>query len=205
MSSSETRISSTPIDKIKDMASAAHLGRLRRVDPREIWPNAGDLIPWLRTNPELLGEALRLEIRSGETYEVDESIGELTAGVPVVVKAHSQELSDENQRDVAAYVAELDAGVIVLLAGAIPAEARERLDKLNRNTTRTIVFYGVEFDLWQIDDSAPAPQFRIVAGPSGWDQAPARDASTKGSGTPDVATTLAESASTAGSTPDAKT
>ncbi len=202
MSSSETRISSTPM---KDVASEARLGRLRRVDPHEIWPNAGDLTPWLRTNPELLGEALRLEIRPGESYDVDESIGELTAGVPVVVKARSRELSDGDQRDLAAYVAELDAGVIVLLANAIPADARERLDKLNRNTTRTIVFYGVEFDLWQIDDSVPAPQFRVVAGPAGWDQAPARGASTKGSGQPDVATTLAESASTAGNAPDAKT
>jgi hypothetical protein len=202
MSSSETRISSTPIEKIKEAAGEARLGRLRRVDPGEIWPDAGDLTPWLRTNPELIGEALRLEIRAAETYDLDEAIGELTAGVPVIVKARAGDLTDEDQRDLAAYVAELEAGVLVLLSKTIPADARERVDKLNRNTTRTIVFYGVEFDLWQIDDSAPAPQFRVVAGPTGWDQAPARGASTQGS-QPDVATTLAASATNAGSSPDA--
>src|SRR5438034_6093219 len=139
MSSSETRISSS----IDQVAGEVRLGRLRRVNARDLWPGAGDLTPLLRSNPELLGEALRLEIRPGEGQELAEAVGELTPGVPVLVKARFEDLSDGDLRDLAAHVADLDAGVLVLLSPSIPDDARERLTKLNRNTTRAIVFYGV--------------------------------------------------------------
>jgi len=193
MSSGETRISGS----IEEVASELRLGRLRRVEAREIWPATGDLTPWLRSNPELVGEALRLEIRAGDTEELAESIGELTAGVPVVVRARFDEPSENDLRDLAALVADVDAGVLVLLAPAIADDARQRLSKLNHNTTRAIVFYGVEFDLWQIDDSAPAPLFRVVAGPEGWDKTPTHGASTRGrSG--ELAEALSEGAASAG-------
>jgi hypothetical protein len=190
MSSSETRISSS----IDQVAGEVRLGRLRRVNARELWPGAGDLTPLLRSNPELLGEALRLEIRPGEGQELAEAVGELTPGVPVLVKARFEDLSDGDLRDLAAHVADLDAGVLVLLSPSIPDDARERLTKLNRNTTRAIVFYGVEFDLWQIDDSAPAPLLRVVAGPEGWDRAPQHPREGSSS---ELAAALSEGASTA--------
>jgi hypothetical protein len=186
MSSGETRISS--VDEVlgEKAAEAGHeprLGRLRRVDAGEVWAG-GDLTPWLRSSPDQLGEALRLEIRAGDGPKPDDAIGELTAGVPVLVKSRFEPVSEDDVRDLAAHVADLDAGVLVLLGHAISDELRERLDKLNRNTTRAIVFYGVEFELWQIDDSAPAPLFRVVAGPEGWDRAPTTQGrSTRGSDT----------------------
>jgi hypothetical protein len=187
MSSSETRISTVgevvgeqPAAEQPAAQPAAgefRLGRLQRLDAGEVW-SGGDLTPWLRSSPEQLGEALRLEIRPSEDQEPPETIGELTAGVPVVVKSRFAELTDADVRELAALVADLDAGVLVLLGPALPVEARERLSKLHRNTSRAIVFYGIEFELWRIDDSAPAPVFRVVAGPEGWDRQP--PSSTKG-------------------------
>ena len=170
MSSSETRISTTPpVD-----APAAHLrlGRLRRLDAREIWRDAGGLVPWLRSSPELLGEALRLEIQPSAEHLLPEAVGELTPGLPVLLKARFEEPLEGDVRDLAGMVAELDAGIIVLLAPAVPEGVQQGLRKLNRNTAKVIAFYGVEFDLWQIDDSAPAPMFRVVSGPEGWDRSP---------------------------------
>ena len=181
MSAGETRISSSLEEVVGAAAGEAadktagelRLGRLRRVDAAEMFPGS-DLAPWLRANPELLGEALRLEIRPGTSAQHPDAVGELTAGVPIVLKTAQSEPTENELRDVAALVADLDAGVLVLLAPAVPEQARQRLGKLNRNTTRAIVFYGVEVELWQIDDSAPAPLFRVVAGPDGWDRTPAQ-------------------------------
>jgi hypothetical protein len=169
VSSSETRLGAPPPEAV---AAGPRLGTLRRVDARQVLGEAaGDLVPWLRSNPELVGEALRLDIRPGAT-EFPEAIGELAPGLPVVVRAPSGELTDRDVRSLAGIVAEVDAGIFVLLAAEIADEFRERLDKLNRNTAKVMVFYGVEFELWQIDDSLPAPLFRVVVGPEGWDKRP---------------------------------
>jgi len=188
MSGEKTRISSS-LEEVVGAAGPAtgepagglQLGRLRRVEAADVFPGEG-LAPWLKANPELLGEALRLQIRPGQGADVPEAIGEITAGVPVVLKSAEAEPTETELRDLAALVADLDAGVLVLLAPAVPDHARERLGKLNRNTTRAIVFYGVEAELWQIDDSVPAPLFRVVAGPDGWDRTPSQATPAQASG-----------------------
>jgi hypothetical protein len=170
MSSSETRLGAPPPEAFV-AATGPRLGTLRRVDAGEVLGAAGsDLLPWLRANAQLLGDALRLDIRPGG--ELPEAIGELSPGLPVVVRTPSDELTDADVRSLAGLVAEVDAGIFVLLSSAIPDELRDRLDKLNRNTAKIMVFYGVEFELWQIDDSLPAPLFRVVVGPEGWDKRP---------------------------------
>jgi hypothetical protein len=167
---------------VEEILGQFRLGRLRRVDPREVWPEGGrQLAPWLRSSPDLLGEALRLDIHP-TTTDLEDAVGELTPGLPVVAQSRFEELSDTDAQALAAFVAELDAAVVVLLAPRISQEFRDKLAKLNRNTAKVITFYGVEFDLWQIDDSAPAPQFRVVAGPEGWDKAPPSSPDTQGSG-----------------------
>jgi hypothetical protein len=178
MSSSETKLAGS----VEEILGEPRLGRLRRVDLRQIWPDAQrQLAPWLRTSPDLLGEALRLDIRRSEGDVLPEAIGELTPGLPVVVKPRFEQLSDGDVRELAGLVAELDAAVVVLMAPAIAEAFRQKLTKLNRNTAKVITFYGVEFDVWQIDDSAPAPVFRVVAGPEGWDKAPSQTPETRGS------------------------
>ena len=179
MSSSETRLAGS----VEEILGEPRLGRLRRVDARQIWPDAGNQIaPWLRSSPDLLGEALRLDIRPVTTVQLPDAIGELTPGLPVIVKSALTEPSDDEVHELAGLVAELDAGVVVQLAPGIPEEFREKLTKLNRNTAKLMTFYGAEFELWQIDDSAPAPLFRVVAGPEGWDRSPAQGPDTRGSG-----------------------
>jgi hypothetical protein len=184
---SETRLAGS----VEEILGGPRLGRLRRVDAKTIWADGGgQLAPWLRSNPDLLGDALRLEIRATANKQIPDVVGELTAGLPVIVKARFEDPADSDVHELAGLVAEVDAGVVVQVAPRIPADFREKLDKLNRNTAKLMTFYGVEFDLWQIDDSAPAPLFRVVAGPDGWDKAPARAQSgggTSASGGPDTA------------------
>lgn len=47
-------------------------------------------------------------------------------------------------------------------------EHRQAIEWLNQNTGVKIGFFLVEIELWQIDDSAIAPQFNVVERPNDW-------------------------------------
>ena len=61
-----------------------------------------------------------------------------------------------------------DARVVVWIAGEIKDEHREALDLLNRLTDEETEFFGVVVEVMQIDDSNPAPHFRVVSAPNDW-------------------------------------
>jgi hypothetical protein len=74
------------------------------------------------------------------------------------------------------YAAGLSASTVVWIAEAFTDEHRQTLDWLNINASEGIRFFGLEIYLISVDDSNPAPQFRVVPNPNVWAQA-ARDAS----------------------------
>ena len=66
------------------------------------------------------------------------------------------------------YAAGFDANVVVWIARKFRDEHRDALDLLNRRTGEDTEFFGVEVELWKIDDSRPAPNFNLVATPNEW-------------------------------------
>ena len=66
------------------------------------------------------------------------------------------------------YAAGFDANVIVWIAKNFRDEHRDALDLLNRRTGEDTEFFGVEVELWQIDDSRRAPYFKPVVTPNEW-------------------------------------
>ena len=65
------------------------------------------------------------------------------------------------------YAAALDASAIVWIATAFTQEHRKALDWLNDNSAGDVAFYGVQIELWQIDESKPAIRFNVVSRPAG--------------------------------------
>ena len=45
-------------------------------------------------------------------------------------------------------------------------EHRAALDQLNEITSSSMAFFGLEMELWRIDDSAIAPKFHLVSKPN---------------------------------------
>ena len=75
------------------MTTAEPLGRIERLDPRDVWPNeARDFTPWLANHIEELGEALglELELSSAEAPVGDFSLDILARDIgrdrPVIIE-----------------------------------------------------------------------------------------------------------------------
>jgi hypothetical protein len=66
------------------------------------------------------------------------------------------------------YSAGLDAHTVVWIAKKFREEHRAALDRLNEITNERFRYFGIEVKVWQIGNSACAPQFDIVSSPNDW-------------------------------------
>jgi hypothetical protein len=66
------------------------------------------------------------------------------------------------------YAAGLKAVTIVWIAERFTEEHRATLDWLNDITDERFNFFGLEVELWRIDNSAVAPKFNVVCKPNDW-------------------------------------
>ena len=150
------------------------LGKLRRVDLREVWDNeAGSFTPWLarEENIKLLGDAIGVEL---EVHAKEKDVGPFRADILCKDTANDTWVLIENQLErtdhnhlgqLLTYAAGLNAVSIVWIAQRFTDEHRAALDWLNEVTSDNISFFGAEIELWKIGASEPAPKFNIVSRP----------------------------------------
>lgn len=153
------------------------LGRLKRVEARDVWANeAAHFTPWLAeaNNLELLGEAIGIELEHEAT---EQSVGPFSADILCKDMATGDYVLIENQLErtdhrhlgqLITYASGLKAVTIVWIANPFTAEHRAALDWLNEITDRRFNFFGLEVELWRIGDSAVAPKFNVIAKPNDW-------------------------------------
>lgn len=156
------------------------LGRLWRVELREAWESEpGHFTPWLakEENLKLLGEAIELELELDST---EKAVGPFRADILCKDLATERWVLIENQLaktdhshlgQIITYAAGLEAVTIVWIADRFTEEHRAALDWLNEHTDESIHFFGLEIELWKIDDSLMAPKFNIVSKPNDWSRA----------------------------------
>ncbi|HEX9728627.1 MAG TPA: DUF4268 domain-containing protein [Gemmatimonadales bacterium] len=167
---------------------AVDLGELRKMDVRQLWPNeAADFSPWLATDENIrrLGSALRLEL---EVENTEVAVGPYSADIVarnsgteayVVIENQLGKTDHDHLGKVLTYAAALSAGALVWVAPEFTEEHRKAIDWLNDNSSGDVAFYGVQIELWQIDQSRPAVRFNVLARPAG---ATVRAAITKATG-----------------------
>jgi hypothetical protein len=167
------------------------LGKFEKVELRECWKTEDkDFTPWLANNEniEILSEAIGVTL---EVQAVEQFVGPFRADI-LCVDADSFESDGkhyvliENQLEITdhkhlgqlmTYAAGLDAVTIVWISSKFTEEHRAALDWLNRITDETFRFFGIEIELYRINDSLPAPRFNIVAKPNDWSKVVKRTAS----------------------------
>lgn len=153
------------------------LGRLKRIDPRTVWPTeAGSFTPWLaqEENLALLGEAIGLELDLEATekdvgpFRADILCKDTATGDWVLIENQLGRTDHSHLGQLITYAAGLRAATIVWIACPFNEEHRAALDWLNDITDSKFNFFGLEIELWQIGDSAVAPKFNVVCQPNEW-------------------------------------
>lgn len=161
------------------------LGRLERVDLRNIWTTeAGSFTPWLarHDNIAVLGETLGIDL---ELEAQEKAVGPFRADILCKDIDTSHWVLIENQLDrtdhthlgqLLTYASGLEAVTIVWIAARFTEEHRATLDWLNKITDESFRFFGLEVELWRIGSSPAAPKFNIVSKPNDWLQSVAQAA-----------------------------
>ncbi len=164
------------------------LGRIEKVELRDIWPDeAHDFTPWLVDNLDLLGEELELTL---ELVEPESDVGRYRLDILAKETSDEEYVAIENQLDrtdhkhlgqLLTYAAGHAAGYVVWVAPYFTAEHRATIDWLNSLAPDKVWFYGVEVRAIRIGNSPPAPDFRVMAAPKEWyvDQRLTMDAALK--------------------------
>lgn len=154
--------------------SGPDLATIQRVELRSVWSHeAEEFTPWLAENIGKLGEALGMDL---EVEDLEASVGSYALDIlardrndrQVVIENQLGTTDHAHLGQLLTYAAGFDANVIVWIARYFRDEHRDALDLLNRRTGEDTEFFGVEVELWKIDDSRPAPNFNLVATPNEW-------------------------------------
>ena len=139
------------------------LGRLIKVSPREFWEDeASDFTPWLarEENISLLGETigLELEVEAQEKnvgpFKVDILCKDIETNKWVVIENQLEPTDHKHLGQLLTYAPGLDAVTAVWIAKSFTDEHRAALDWLNKITPDGFSFFGLEIELWRIDDFA---------------------------------------------------
>lgn len=153
------------------------LGRLEKVELRNYWKDeARDFTPWLAEddNINLLGETVGMELEVQEqeakvgTFSADILCKDINTDRCVIIENQLEKTDHDHLGKVITYCSGLDAYTAIWIAKTFDEEHRAAIDWLNSITDDNYNFFGIEVRLFKIGDSAPAPQFDIVAKPNNW-------------------------------------
>ena len=151
------------------------LGRLEFINPRDVWPDeARNFTPWLLDNADYLQEVLGIDIELERSeypvgsFSLDLFGDDITNNCKLIVENQLEQTDHRHLGQLLTYAAGTNAGTIVWIAPAFRDEHRDALDFLNENSSGDVRFFGVKLRVAVIGDSGPAPDFELVAQPSGW-------------------------------------
>ena len=161
------------------------LGRLERVELRHIWETEDrDFTPWLAREEHLqiLGDTIGLEL---ELEAQEKDVGPFRADILckntlddtwVLIENQIERTDHKHLGQLMTYAAGLDAVTIIWVASKFTVEHRSALDWLNKITDTDFRFFGLEVELWRINDSIPAPKFNVISQPNDWSSTVSRAA-----------------------------
>jgi hypothetical protein len=146
------------------------VGKITRVPLREVWAHeALDFTTWLERNVDVLNEVLDFNLVSAERekaagdFSVD-LVGEDEDGNTVVVENQLEPSDHRHLGQVLTYLAAMDAKAAVWIVGRARPEHTQAVAWLNQSTAAD--FYLVQLEAIRIGDSAAAPLFTRIVGPS---------------------------------------
>lgn len=156
------------------------LGRLERVDLREVWRHEErDFSAWLaqEENLELLGNELGIELEALQqeapvgSFQADLLAEEANTGRKVIIENQLEPTNHDHLGKIITYAAGYDAEIVVWIVREVRDEHRRAIEWLNEHTDESIGFFLIRMEVWRIADSPPAPKFHLVSQPNDWAKA----------------------------------
>ena len=100
-------------------------------------------------------------------------------GKYVVIENQLEKTNHDHLGKAITYASVLDASTMVWIATDFTEEHKKALDWLNVHTSDEVAIYGVQVELWQIDNSNMALRFSVISKPNQAARQPARSISDK--------------------------
>jgi hypothetical protein len=148
-------------------------GVLKQIGPRLKWNNESvDFTPWLAEHIDELNKSLGLELDVENTevaagpYSADILAKDTGTDRYVIIENQLEKTNHDHLGKALTYASVLDASTIVWIATDFSEEHKKALDWLNDHTNDEISFYGVQLELWQIDNSPVAVKFNVLSKPN---------------------------------------
>ena len=156
------------------------LSEIKAVELRDVWPNeARNFTKWLaeEDNLRLLGDAVEIQIGSAKT---EASVGNFSVDILARNEERKTNVVIENQLELTnhdhlgkliTYASGYNAREVIWIVREARDEHRHAIDWLNEHTDSELNFFLVRMELWQIDNSRPAPRFEVISRPNEWAKA----------------------------------
>jgi hypothetical protein len=160
-----------------EVAMAKPIGKLKKMSLDEVWGHEPDgFAGWLQQEDilDMLGETIEVTIKpAGQEIPLNTLSGGVLAkdekrGTSIIILGALAGITPDTLGKLVMYAAGLDAKDILCVGQSISPEIRQTLDWLNAVSRDGVNFYGMELELWRIDDSVPAPNFHVVCRPNLW-------------------------------------
>jgi hypothetical protein len=111
---------------------------------------------------------LEAQERSVGLFRADILCKETTTDNWVLIENQLERTDHVHLGQLLTYAAGLQAVTIVWIAQYFTEEHRAALDWLNEITDERFNFFGLEIELWRIENSPVAPKFNVVCKPNDW-------------------------------------
>ena len=157
--------------------SPVSLGKIEKVDIREIWKNeAKDFTSWLakEENLALLSDEIGVSMNLIKTeagvgpFSADILAEEQNTRRKVVIENQLEQTDHDHFGKLFTYGSGLDAGILIWICKHVREEHRQAIDWLNEKTDNTLDLFVIKMEAWKIDNSRPAAKFQVICSPNDW-------------------------------------
>jgi hypothetical protein len=156
------------------------LGKLEKVDIREIWKNeALDFTKWLAQNDnlKLLSDEIGIDINIIKT---EASVGAFSADIlaeedgtdrKIIIENQLEQTNHDHLGKIITYASGFDASILIWIAKEIREEHRQAINWLNEKADSSLFIFAIKMEVWKIGNSEPAPKFQVICSPNNWAKA----------------------------------
>ena len=121
-----------------------------------------------------MGEEIGIDIKLIKTeasvgkFSVDIFAEEESSGKKIIIENQLEDTNHDHLGKIITYASGYDAEIIIWIVRDVCDEHQKAIDWLNEHTDENINFFLIKIELWQIENSNPAPKFEIVVSPNKW-------------------------------------